>query len=77
MTYWTVEPWTTRWIRMKHWYLDLCVLRVWLTPGLLTFRLFGKGLNIKNVKLHPLLHSQQTSWLPILTIGSWQVRWLP
>ena len=57
-------------------YLNLWFLKVWLAPGILTFRLFGKGLNIKNVKLQSLLFSQRNSWLPCLTIGSWQVRWL-
>ena len=40
-------------------YLNLWFLKVWLAPGILTFRLFGKGLNIKNVKLQSLLFSQR------------------
>jgi hypothetical protein len=76
MNHWTIEPYSERYFALKTWTLNLWFLRVHFTAGLISFRLFGKGLNIKNVNLHPLLYSQRTSWLPLLTLGNWQVRWL-
>jgi hypothetical protein len=61
---------------MKHWILNLSFLRVYVTAGLIWVRLFGKGLHVKDVRRHPLLFSQRTTWLPLLALGSWQVRWL-
>lgn len=56
--------------------VNLRFLKVYVTGGLLWFRLFGKGLHIKDVRRHRLIFSQRTTWLPLLSIGNWQVRWL-
>jgi hypothetical protein len=59
---------------MKYHVLNLRILRVGIMSGLLWFRVFGRGLHIKDTRRHPLMHSQCTTWLPILTLGPWQVR---
>jgi hypothetical protein len=56
--------------------VNLRFLKVYASSGLLWFRLFGKGLHIKDVRRHPLIFCQRTTWLPLLSIGNWQVRWL-
>jgi hypothetical protein len=54
--------------------LDLGVLKVGIMAGLFWFRIFNKGLHIKDVRRHPLTFSQRTTWPPDLTIGDWQIR---
>ena len=56
--------------------VNLRFLKVYSSSGLLWFRLFSRGLHIKDVRRHPLIFCQRTTWLPLLSIGNWQVRWL-
>ena len=51
--------------------LNTRVLKIYRVPGLLWFRLFGRGLLIKNVRQHPLLFSQRQQ--RHLSLGNWKV----
>jgi len=40
------------------------------------FRIFNKGLTIKDTKYHPLLFSERYKYVKGLTIGSWFIKTL-
>jgi hypothetical protein len=56
--------------------LNLRIAQVGIAPGLLWFRVFGKGLHIKDPRRHPPLFSERNRMLPYVTILGYRVRFL-
>ena len=44
--------------------------------GLFWFRIFGRGLVVKDVRLHPLLFSERHGYQRMIRIGPWVIRYL-
>lgn len=49
------------------------MIRYYKTKGLFWFRIFEKGLLIKNVDLHPLLFSQRNNITKGVTFCKWYI----
>jgi hypothetical protein len=52
--------------------LNLGILQVGITPGLFWFRIFGRGLHIKDPRRHPPLFSERNGFY--VTILGYRVR---
>ena len=61
---------------MKHRTLDFGILKVGICAGLFWFRIFGKGLHIKDPILHPPLFSERNGFFAYITILGYRVRLL-
>lgn len=47
-------------------------------PGLLWFRIFGRGLLVKNLRRHPfVLFSERNGYYRGFRLGRWLIRYLP
>lgn len=46
------------------------------TKGMFWIRLFGTGLMVKNIKIHPLLFSQRYGYVKGIKIGKYWIQFL-